>query len=387
MPLVSIIIPAYNQAQYLGRSIRSALGQTCADLEILVVDDGSTDETPTVARSFTDARVRYIRKANGGLSSARNAGIAQATGRFLSFLDSDDQFLPGKLEALLAAFEADPTLGLTAGQAILIDERGIPLGETFDRGLPEDPADLLVGNPLHVGSVLLRRDWQERAGFFDESLRSYEDWDLWLRLARAGCPMRSIPVPVSLYRFHRAQMTRIGTQMTTATFAVLDKTYAAPDLPPSWMARRDEAYSRARLRAAAQAYTGGDSAAARGHVEEAVRLDPSLAAGRGDRVARIAAGWANHVKTADPLLLLERVYDNLPDSLAALRSRRAEELSREAVHLAAGARRAGDASTARRMAWRAVRYRPAVLLDREVASLLWRAGAPRERHPSSEGRS
>ena len=194
----------------------------------MVVDDGSTDDTARVASSFADARVRYVFQDNRGLSAARNTGIRHARGSFLTFLDSDDLFLPEKLSLLLGRFEKDAALGFVAGQAVLIDEHGRPIGEIFDRGLPEDTSALLLGNPLHVGSVLLRREWQERVGFFDESLRSYEDWDLWLRLAKAGCPMGWVARPVSLYRFHRAQMTRLGDQMTTATFAVLEKIFERP---------------------------------------------------------------------------------------------------------------------------------------------------------------
>ena len=263
MARVSVIVPAYNQGRYLGDAIRSALAQTYRDLEVLVVDDGSTDDTRAVTRSFADPRVRYIHQANRGLSAARNTGIREASGEFLTFLDSDDQFLPEKLDLLLAAFDRNPALGFAAGEAVLIDEHGELMGEVFDRPLPADPSELLLANPLHVGSVLLRRSWQDRVGPFDESLRSYEDWDMWLRLARAGCPMAWVARPVSRYRFHGAQMTRIGSQMTAATFAVLDKTFRAPDVPASWLARRDEAYSRGFLRAAAQAYHAADFARAR----------------------------------------------------------------------------------------------------------------------------
>jgi len=223
MSTVSVIIPAYNQSHYLGQAIQSVLDQTYPDFEIIVVDDGSTDDTRAVADSFTDARLRYVYQDNAGLSAARNTGIRHATGTYLSYLDSDDLFLSEKLALLVDAFDREPELGFAAGQAVLIDENSQPLGEIFDAGLPQDRSQLLMNNPLHVGSVLLRRDWQEKVGFFDESLRSYEDWDMWLRLVRAGCQMGWVPQPVSLYRFHRAQMTRLGKQMTTATFAVLEK--------------------------------------------------------------------------------------------------------------------------------------------------------------------
>jgi glycosyltransferase involved in cell wall biosynthesis len=377
VPAVSVIIPAYNQAGFLAGAIRSALAQDFADLEVIVVDDGSTDATRAVAENVADARVRYVHQENRGLSAARNTGIRLARGAFLTFLDSDDEFLGDKLTVLMAAFDENPRLGLVAGHAILVDDVGRPLNETFERALPADTSELLLGNPLHVGSVLLRAEWQERVGLFDERLRSYEDWDLWLRLARAGCPMGSVSRPVSLYRFHREQMTRLGAQMTTACFAVLDKTYEEEMLPARWRARQNEAYSRAYLRAAAQAYTAGELRAAGNYMAAAVRLNPQLCAGNAELLAQLVAGWANHVKTSEPLEFLERLYSHLPVELDVLRGRRRHDLSRQAMHLAFSAHDRGDAPAARARIWQAAGYLPRVLLNRGVLSLLLCTGSTR----------
>jgi glycosyltransferase involved in cell wall biosynthesis len=382
MSRVSVIIPTYNQGNYLRQAIQSVLAQSYADFEVIVVDDGSTDNTSAVVGDLSDPRLRYARQANGGLSSARNTGIRNATGSFLSYLDSDDLFLPEKLRLLVALLEENPNLGLVAGQAVLIDETGQSLGEVFDKGLPEDSSQLLLGNPLHVGSVLLRREWQERAGFFDEGLRSYEDWDMWLRLARAGCPMASVSQPVSLYRFHAAQMTRIGDQMTQATFSVLEKIYREPALPEKWESMRDDAYSRAYLRAAAQAYTAKEFSRATAYMREAVRLSPELGANNAERLAQLVAGWANHVKTTEPLTFLEGIYHHLPDELSALRSRRRRDLAREAMQLGFDAHQRGDSSRARAALWQAIWNQPQLLANRGVLSIslrTWLFGSGGER--------
>ena len=371
MPTVSTIVPAYNQGHYLEEAIRSVLTQSYGDFEIVVVDDGSTDDTAHVAKSFAhDSRLRYIRQENRGLSAARNTGIRHATGKFLTYLDSDDLFLPEKLHFLLSVVEARPELGFVAGQAILIDETGQSRGEVFDRGLPQNTAELLLGNPLHVGSVLVRREWQERVGFFDESLRSYEDWDLWLRLARAGCPMAWVPHPVSLYRFHRKQMTRISKQMTTATFAVLDKTYRDPQLPEHWQSLRTKAYSRAYLRAAAQAYSAEVLDEAKVCMAKAVHLDPQLCADQGENLAGLIAGWANHAKTQDPLIFLRRIYDHLPVELENLRRRRELDLARQALHLAFAAHQRRDYRASVSTLWYLFVHWPKRLLNRGVLSIL-----------------
>lgn len=372
-PLVSVIIPAYNQAHYLGQAVQSALAQTRPDLEVLIVDDGSTDTTAAVARAFGDERVRYLHQANRGLSGARNTGLRQARGAFLTFLDADDAFLPDKLAVLLAEFERGPDLGLLAGQAIPIDQHGQRVGRLFDRGLPDDVSQLALGNPLHVGSVLLRRAWQERVGEFDENLRSYEDWDLWLRLARAGCPMRFVAQPVSLYRFHPAQMTRDGRQMTTANFAVLDKVFHDPHLPEPWQARRAEAYSQAYLRSAAHAYLVQDFNQAQAHLAQAVELNPHLLADNGRLLARHFAAWIELPKTSDPLTFLENIYQNLPRSLAALKQRYHQEVGQAARQLAFAAHQQGQFAQARRLLWRAVRHQPGSLANRGVLSILFKS--------------
>lgn len=372
MSTVSIIIPAYNQGHFLAEAIDSVLAQTYPDFEILVVDDGSTDDTAVVAQSYTDSRVRYIYKENGGLSSARNAGLRHASGEYISYLDSDDCFLPDKLALLVAELKAHPDVGLVAGQALPIDEYGRQVGIKFDKALPEDSTQLLLGNPLHVGSVLLRREWQEQVGFFDETLRSYEDWDMWLRLALAGCQMRFLQEPVSLYRFHSAQMTRDGRQMTTATFAVLEKIFQEYDLPAAWQAMHDQAYSRAHLRGAAQAYHAGAFAEGQTHLAQAVSLDPDLLAGQGQQLADYLAAWTNLPKIADPVEFLAMIYDNLPPELAVLARRRNEELGRVAMGMAYKSYTAGDRQKARTAVRQAIRYQPARLKNRGVLSIFLR---------------
>ncbi|HFE67167.1 MAG TPA: glycosyltransferase [Chloroflexi bacterium] len=372
MSTVSVVIPAYNQGHFLGEAIESVLAQTHPDFEILVVDDGSTDDTAVVAQSYTDPRVRYIYKENGGLSSARNAGLRQAAGEYISYLDSDDCFLPAKLARLVGELEANPQVGLVAGQALLMDEHGRQLNKKFDRSLPENPVELLLVNPLHVGSVLLRREWQEKVGFFDETLRSYEDWDMWLRLALAGCRMRYVPEPVSLYRFHSAQMTRDGRQMTTATFAVLDKLFHEFTLPDEWQAMRGKAYSRAHLRGAAQAYHAGVYAEGQEHLAQAVALDPDLLAEDGQKLADTIAAWTNLPKIADPLNYLETVYDNLTPELTLLARRRNRDLSQAAMAAAFKAYNRGDKRQARTAVRRAIRYQPAWLKNRGVLSIFLR---------------
>jgi glycosyltransferase involved in cell wall biosynthesis len=370
MATISVIIPAFNQGHYLGEAIQSVIDQTFPDFELIVVDDGSTDKTAQVACSFLDPRVHYIHQENRGLSAARNTGILRSSGEYLTFLDSDDLFVADKLETLLNALQQDPGLGFVAGQAVLIDENALPLGKIFDTPLPENPANLLLWNPLHVCSVMLRRDWQEKAGLFDETLNAYEDWDMWLRLARVGCRMGWVPHPVSLYRFHTRQMTRDKDRMTTATFAVLDKVYSDPNLPEEWLELKDRAYSGAYIRAAIQAFRIGNTQEGADALNTAVRLDPSLLNENGDILADRLVGLSDSPKVKDRLLFLELIYNHLPASLSLLKSQRKRRLSQAAVELGFRSYQAKDNVRARHFMWRAIQYRPQWLTNRGVVSVL-----------------
>jgi glycosyltransferase involved in cell wall biosynthesis len=373
--LVSVIIPAYNQGRYLGKAIQSVLDQTYPHLEAIIVDDGSTDDSAEVARSFHDPRLHYVYQDNRGLSAARNTGVRYAHGEYLAYLDSDDLFLPRKLELLAGILDANPDLGFAAGQAVPIDENDQPLGHLFDSPPPEDPSRLLLGNPFHVGSVLVRARWQTEAGGFDETLRSYEDWDMWLRLVLLGCQMGWADEPVSLYRFHTAQMTRLGSQMTRATFAVLDKIFAQSNLPDSWQEKHDLAYSNANLRAMAQAYQAQEYALAQKHLCEAVRLNPSLLDANAEPLAKRLAALADSPKNREPLDFLERIYSHLPSELDALQQRSSVDLGNAAVDYAYRAYAKRDYVHARQAAHKALHHQPGWLRNRGVLAVLMKAYA------------
>jgi O-antigen biosynthesis protein len=186
-PRVSVIVPTFNRADVLPRAVRSVLAQTWTDFELLIVDDGSTDDTQEVVTRLEDARLRYVRlSTNGGVAAARNRGLRGARGDFIAFLDSDDEWLPGKLAAQLAVFDAaPPEVGLvyTGVECVLPDGR-----RRVD--MPEERGDvyreMLGRNVIHGGgsNVLMRRNVVATVGFFDEGLRAIEDYEYWLRVAR-----------------------------------------------------------------------------------------------------------------------------------------------------------------------------------------------------------
>jgi glycosyltransferase involved in cell wall biosynthesis len=184
-PAVSVIVPTYNYARFLPAALDSALGQTFRDFEALVIDDGSTDDTPEVVRPYlADPRVRYHRVANGGPARARNVGLGLARAPLVAFLDADDLWLPAKLERQVALFRRDPGLGLVYTRRRLMDEEGCDL----DCGEPAPHRGdvlraLLACNFLCLATCMLRREVFTAVGTFDETLKQSEDFDLWLRIA------------------------------------------------------------------------------------------------------------------------------------------------------------------------------------------------------------
>ncbi|MBI3977217.1 MAG: glycosyltransferase [Chloroflexi bacterium] len=227
--LVSAIIPAYNQAAFVSQAIESVLDQTCAEREVIVVDDGSTDETAEVVARYGD-RVRQVTQANAGLAAARNTGIRHARGEYLAFLDADDVWLPQKLEAQMAVFREAPEVGLvqTGYLHVNTDLRRLspPVLPPADAG--DSLGFVLPYNRMAVLAVVLRSEWIGRVGPFETSLRACEDWDLWIRLALAGCRFATVPEALALYRLHGANMSYDPTRMVTAAFATLDRAFKHP---------------------------------------------------------------------------------------------------------------------------------------------------------------
>lgn len=199
-PEVSVVIPAYNRQDTIGRAIASVRAQTWQDFEIVIVDDGSTDGTAAVAERFADARIRVIRhERNCGASAARNTGIAAARGDYIAFLDSDDEWLPQKLENQLDRLREQP-----AGTNVSCT--GVVL-HLIDRGIRRDYvlaecADwrrkITLGCDERPGTTLLaRREVFEQVGPLDEALPRFEDWDWLLRYAAIGGQIVILPAPLA----------------------------------------------------------------------------------------------------------------------------------------------------------------------------------------------
>ncbi len=231
-PQFSIVVPAYNAAKTVESAVRSVIGQTEPNLEVIVIDDGSTDATAAIVEQIADPRVRLLRQENRGLASARNAGMAAARGRYIALLDSDDLYLPRYLELAQRALQSTEAAGLAYTDAYVFDATSgkVRRRSAMARSSPPMPppgdrdgflAELLARNFVYVAATIPRHV-VEKVGGFDESRTSAEDYELWLRILVKGYRAVRIPGQQALYRKHPEQMSRDLVTMTANLLAVYE---------------------------------------------------------------------------------------------------------------------------------------------------------------------
>jgi glycosyltransferase involved in cell wall biosynthesis len=219
-PLVSVVLPCYNSSRYLAEAIESVLLQTYPRIEIIVVDDGSTDETARIARSYP---VQYIYQVNRGLSAARNTGILHCHGEYVLFLDHDDRLLPRAVETGVKLLEEHPECALAVGEHRYIGADGRAIGYSNKRAAGRDHyLMLLEHNFIETPcSALHRRSGIALTGGFDESLKAAEDLEFYLRTARQSAWVAH-EAPVAEYRLHDSSMSRDAERMLEVSYRVLE---------------------------------------------------------------------------------------------------------------------------------------------------------------------
>jgi glycosyltransferase involved in cell wall biosynthesis len=266
---VSIVIPCFNGRRYLEECLRSVAELVEPSDEVVLVDDGSTETIRDIVEQFSPL-VRYVWRANGGIGAARNTGIRESTGRYVRFLDADDYLLPtGAMAAQVQLLDAQPEVGLVYAQAMRVDEAGRPFGfrkPAFARGSyvrsgDEELADLIMGNYILPSTTIVRRAVLDRIGGFRTDLRTTEDWEMWLRIARASS-IGYVAEPVVAYRSHRESVSasyRLGSwwQIHTEIIdGVLNDAPFAERYAARGRAARARLYARAIIVATRSGQTG-----------------------------------------------------------------------------------------------------------------------------------
>jgi glycosyltransferase involved in cell wall biosynthesis len=249
-PTVSVVIPTRDRAQYIGQAVESVLAQTYPDYEIIIVDDASTDSTHEVLSPYIKNNgVRYERQDSRGVSVARNHGVHLARGRFIAFLDSDDLFLPTKVEKQIALFAQEPELGFLHCSFSKFDDRGSDLGvrDTSRHQGMIYPQILQEWSVLMaIPCMLVRKDVFENVGGFDEQMSWAEDMDLWRRIAK-NYRVGTVPEALVKVRVHSASTTFGKVGAADGFKRYLDKAFADDPALSSTFKRRAYAKMHAKL--------------------------------------------------------------------------------------------------------------------------------------------
>jgi len=289
-PKVSVIIPAYNRAHLIGLTLQSVRAQAYSDFEIVVIDDGSKDDTGRVVRE-TAPEARYIWQENVGLPEVLNVCVRAARGEYVSFMGSDDAMLPGALERQARALDQNPSVGMVHGAAWLMDDGGsltsvarpsFAAGDYVHDGRQEIRR-LLISNHIIAPTVMARRRCFDEVGLFKPDLRLYEDWDMWMRILRRW-DIAYVDDPITCYRVHLGEagsvsLTADPRVMERCRSVALNAALAGGDSSiPSQTARR--IWARHFYAIAEQAFYMGDMAYGIANAFKSIGRDPFGAQGR-----------------------------------------------------------------------------------------------------------
>lgn len=275
-PLVSIIIPVYNREEFIQEAVDSALTQTWDEKEIIVVDDGSTDNTSQLLQSFGN-KIRTIRQNNQGLSAARNTGIEAAKGDYLAFLDSDDLLNPNCLELQIRNLILKPDIGISYCWWRYIDKNGqyLPeIGNYCERG--NLLSQLIMTNRFPPLSAVIRRHLIDQIGNFDGFLSPTEDWDLWLRAALNDFKFDYVPDYLVKYRIHGGNLSLNTMAMHESQMRTLDKLFRDPGFPDQLIRYKPLAYARVYLTSTTWFFRADQIDKAREYFKKGVENWPEL---------------------------------------------------------------------------------------------------------------
>lgn len=274
-PTVSVIIPTYNRANYVQQAVESVLNQTYKDYEIIVIDDGSTDDTKLSLEKYAD-RVKYIYQENQKVAAARNNGIRHSQGKYIAFLDSDDLWLPQKLERDIAYFEAKPQVGLVYSNVIYFSDEGADL---YTRRMKSPSGDVLekiiIDNFVVTSTVIVGRECLDRVGFFNEDLdlASSEDWEMWVRIASLY-PFGYVNEISTKSRIHDYSLMRNPEGMERSILKGLEIIWTNEALLPRISHLKNKSYASLYTYIAINYYASGQMAKARKYLRKSIEIYP-----------------------------------------------------------------------------------------------------------------
>lgn len=387
MPQVSVIIPTRNRAQLLSEAIDSVLKQTFSDFELIIVDDGSTDNTAEVVSSYHDPRIHYHLQEKQERGAARNRGVALSQAEYITFLDDDDWYMPRKLEVQVQALQTRSNIGMVISGWDRVNESGELVRSERPWLHHPQPVlkDWLFAAMAHVAAALIRRSWFERVGGFNHDLAPAEDTYLWFRLAQAGCPTAWVKEMVFKQRLHSSNSVRNIAHVKKGKIAMLETIFADTKIQSSLGMSKESAYARVHLGFACLEYAADSIEDGRADLSQAVMLDPSLLANNADRLLESVAAYAWNHMTDDAAVFTNRVFQNLPAELSHLQSLRRKAVARTWTVGAFRAYQYNDTAEVRQNALKAIATAPSSLFNRGLTSILAQSLIGSRRQSATQG--
>jgi glycosyltransferase involved in cell wall biosynthesis len=321
-PLVSVVIPAYNQAEFLAATIRSVLNQTYQNFEVIVVNDASTDNTEEIIGQFDDPRLKYIaHEENRRLSATRNTGIKASKGEIIFLLDADDLFHPEKLQAHVEFLEKHPEISVSYNARFELNHSSNTVREMWRPPLTVGLKDLILGFPFSPSDTVVRREWMFQVGLFDPEVGTAEDTDFPCRLALAGCQFAGIDRALNYRRYHSGR----GRKNLPGRIADVRRVQAAiftdPRCPQDVRAIGRLAIKHHLMVVASLALIQTETKLAQEYIRELVELDPSVLEGSPCELIEFLLSECIANESMDHEVLLRQIFAQLPQELTWLSSK------------------------------------------------------------------
>jgi glycosyltransferase involved in cell wall biosynthesis len=316
-PLISIIIPAYNNAEYLDDAIQSVLNQTYPKFELIIINDASPDHVEEVVKAYSDNRIQYIRhEKNQGLSAARNTGIRNSAGELIALLDGDDYFHSDKLKAHVEYLEKNPQIEVTYNARFELNHSSTSIRELWRPPTTVDISDLIMGYPFAPSDMVIRREPLFRVGLFEVSYTYYgEDMDINCKLALDGCRFASVDRALNYRRYHSQRKINDLRLYQQDEFRPLYETFASDRFPEEFSDLKNLAFSNRYLGWAIFAFLQEDTELGQEYLSEAVKLNPTILEGRPSPLLEEIIRYSTLDGSRDHEELLQILFRQLPTDL------------------------------------------------------------------------
>jgi glycosyltransferase involved in cell wall biosynthesis len=316
---VSVIIPTFNNAEFIGKAVKSVLNQSYNNIELIVIDDGSTDNTKEIVTRIDDRRLKYYYQPNQERCVARNNGIEKSHGKYISFLDSDDYYLKNKIKNevkfLTNNFHADMVV---SGFRRVGENNKVIREKRYPNNKFIPLSDFIYGNPFSPCSTMIKSEYVKKVDGFDEELKAGEDWDFHFRLAMSGCAIVAISQIASIYRFRKHAVQKTSAEYCQRMAATQDKILNDVRLPQDLIALKNRAKSRTYLRLAGRCYATDNMDLGKFYLQKAIDYDPNLKSSQKHLVHHFLIFWVDHLDIKNKKSILTKINNNLPTEVCKL---------------------------------------------------------------------